>query len=81
MSEIEKKKSRSFFFAYNVDQLLMNPMKCLTTSVSHFFSSFENLDLNKFLSMDKYEKIKKIGEGSYGKTKSFHFLDNFTSIT
>jgi hypothetical protein len=47
----------------------MNPGKCFT---SFFF--FENLDLNKFVSMDKYEKIKKIGEGSYGKKKTDLFL-------
>ena len=52
------------FFAYDVDQLLMNPIKYFTSFLFSFH--FKTLDSKKFVSMDKYEKIKKIGEGSYG---------------
>ena len=50
-----------------VDQffrLLTNPINC-SFSFSSFFSDFVD-EISIEINMDKYEKIKKIGEGSYG---------------
>ena len=45
----------------------MNPIKCFLFLSSSTLFHLKVLVLNKLSSMDKYEKIKKIGEGSYGK--------------